>query len=174
MSLKEIVDDYLRTRSGDEARYLKFYKTQTSRRHAIEKSAMAILPSGKRFAHQRRIPKAVLKEATAALQNTDLEECKDFDNLFRRVSDTIRPISGIGELTVYDTAHRLGAYYGLSPEFVYLHAGVRKGAMKLGIDCVGEKLCLEQLPKEFQLLNPEQIEDCLCIYKDCFSRIRGR
>jgi hypothetical protein len=88
--------------------------------------------------------------------------------LYDLVSEAIRDIEGIGPLTVYDTAHRIGACRGLSPKCVYVHAGVAKGAKALGLNPVHGKLALDQVPEELSELRPEQIEDCLCIYKDHF------
>ena len=56
-------------------------------------------------------------------------------------------------------------YLNLSPEDVYLHAGVRAGAKTLGLQHWKVKLPMSVFPKEFQKLRPEQVEDCLCIYK---------
>ena len=39
----------------------------------------------------------------------------------------------LGELTVYDVAHRIGAYLQLEPDVVYLHRGTRIGARYLGL-----------------------------------------
>jgi hypothetical protein len=53
----------------------------------------------------------------------------------------------------------------LSPEQVYLHAGVRTGAKALGLGDWRSKLPMSVFPPAFQRLRPEQVEDCLCIYK---------
>ena len=126
-SNKTIVDTYLRDKAAGEDAYLRFYRIQRSLAAAVEKSAMAELPSGKRFSHQRRIPRATLLAAKTALMAVDFSVCTSFDELYDLVAATIGPIPGVGELTIYDTAHRLGAYLQLSPKFVYVHAGVRAG-----------------------------------------------
>ena len=36
-------------------------------------------------------------------------------------------IIGVNEMYVYDAAQRMGAFLGLKPQKVYLHAGVRRG-----------------------------------------------
>jgi hypothetical protein len=88
----------------------------------------------------------------------------DFDALHTLVDGKIGSIKGIGALTVYDIAHRIGAYLRKAPGRVYLHAGVRVGARALGIG--GDSFDPKILPKPFSRLAPSEIEDCLCIYKD--------
>ena len=126
---------------------------------------MAELPNGKRFSHQRRIPGPVLARARDVLLQLDYRGLKTFSELYELVAQTLRPIPGIGLLTIYDTAHRLGAYLKFSPEHVYLHAGVRVGAKALALPEWKDKLPMSAFPKAFQRLRPEQVEDCLCIYK---------
>ena len=61
-----------------------------------------------------------------------------------------KQIKGIGELTIYDTALRIGFYLDIYPDKVYLHAGTREGAKRLiGEDKVKNKKYLEmsELPK---------------------------
>lgn len=164
-SNKAIVDKFLRDKAPGEDAYLRFYRIQRSLAAAVEKSAMAELPSGKRFSHQRRIPRSKLLAAKTALMAVDLSVCSSFDELYDLVATTIGPIPGVGELTIYDTAHRLGAYLQLSPRFVYVHAGVRAGLRALKIDHRRQKIAVSELPPAFRRLRPEQAEDCLCIYK---------
>jgi hypothetical protein len=81
----------------------------------------------------------------------------------------IGPIRGIGDLTVYDITHRIGAYIRRQPDVVYLHASTRKGARALHLS--GKAIELSEFPTEFRRLSAAEIEDCLCIYKDA---LRGR
>jgi hypothetical protein len=120
---------------------------------------------GKRHAHQRRIPRALLEHVEAKLQaiRRKLSNAADFAALHRLVDEEIGSIKGIGALAVYDIAHRIGAYFEKAPERVYLHAGVRVGARALGIG--GDSFDPKILPKPFARLAPSEIEDCLCIYK---------
>jgi len=82
----------------------------------------------------------------------------------RLVEERIAGIDGIGVLTVYDIAHRIGAYLGKEPTRVYAHAGTKVGALALGID--GDVFDPRILPKAFLRLSAAEVEDCLCIYKD--------
>lgn len=79
---------------------------------------------------------------------------------------------GIGELYVYDTALRIGAWLELFPGKVYLHAGTRWGARALGFDPKARALEVSELPQELQQLEPYEIEDLLCIFKDKLAGVR--
>jgi hypothetical protein len=170
--LEAIVQAYLDHNAETEDRYLQYYRFQKTLTAAVTKSALAELPGGGRFSHQRKIPPSVLSEAKDALLKADFTTIRSFDELHGLVRRTIGRISGIGPLTVYDTTHRIGAFLKLRPEFVYLHAGVCSGAKALGLDYRADKLPMSALPKAFQRLLPEQAEDCLCIYKDELKRLR--
>lgn len=164
-TLEGIVAAYLRDHADGEARYLRFYQIQKSLPDAITKAALAELPNGGRFSHQWRIPGSVLAQARDALLKLNYSTVRTFAELYEKVAVALRPIRGIGLLTIYDTAHRIGAFLKLSPEQVYLHAGVRTGAKALGLGDWRAKLPMSVFPPAFQRLRPEQVEDCLCIYK---------
>ena len=121
---------------------------------------------GKRHPHQYRLKHRDLQRVHQRLKLYDIESCETFHELFETVHEAIAGISGIGELMVYDTAHRLGSYLGLEPEYVYIHAGVRKGAKALGFKGAVKWIDPSTLPRAFKKLTPGEIEDCLCIYKD--------
>ena len=169
-ALDRIVQTYLDNHAAGEERYLRFYAIQRTLPDAITKAALAELPNGNRFSHQRRIPGPVLVQAREALLRLDYRALKTFAELYELVAQALRPICGIGLLTIYDTAHRLGAYLKLSPDHVYLHAGVRIGAKALGLPDWKDKLPMSVFPEAFQKLRPEQVEDCLCIYKSELER----
>lgn len=76
-------------------------------------------------------------------------------------------IDGIGDLTIYDTATMIGCPIGVYPEVVYLHAGTADGAKALGINgATATKEQFVEVCDAFEKLEPIQIEDFLCIYKD--------
>jgi len=135
MTPDRIVDDYIRDYRHRARAEMRFFKIQRSPSKAIRKAALCILPSGKRHPHQRRIPKALLEKAEARLQavGRKLENASDFAALYDLVKQQIGGMKGIGELTVYDMAHRLGAYFRKTPEHVYLHGGTRTGARAFGM-----------------------------------------
>jgi len=103
-----------------------------------------------------------------------LQGASSFDELFELVEALIRPIYGIGELAVYDTALRIGERLGLEPTKVYLHRGTREGAKALGLAYRRKAIELAELPTELRSLPARELEDVLCIYKDEFTGRRHR
>ena len=99
-------------------------------------------------------------EASRASESQKLERAADFGALHDVVEFEIGAIRGIGPLAVYDIAHRLGAFLRRSPEFVYLHAGTKRGAAVFNLR--GWAIRREQLPAAFSRLSAAEIEDCLC------------
>ena len=171
MTLDEIIDDYIREYREDARAEMRFFQIQRKPSDAIRKAALCMLPSGKRHPHQRRIPRILLEGVEGRLQGIGrkLTNAADFAALHRLVEKEVGGIKGIGALTVYDIAHRIGAHFKKSPDRVYLHAGTRTGARVFNIS--GDSFDPKILPKAFLRLAPSEIEDCLCIYKD---ELRGR
>jgi hypothetical protein len=85
-----------------------------------------------------------------------LAKTADFAALHALVEGEIGEITGIGALTVYDIAHRIGAHFGKAPRPAYLHAGIRKGARVFNIS--GDSFDPRILPKAFSRLAPYEIE----------------
>lgn len=170
MTLAEIVADYISNKRPKALKEMRFFEIQKSPSDAIRRAALCELPSGKRHKHQRRIPRALLEQVEGRLQaiGRKLARAESFTELHAAVNEEIGGIKGIGALTVYDIAHRIGAHFGKDPERVYLHAGTRVGARAFGIS--GDSFDPKILSKEFLRLAPSEIEDCLCIYKD---QLRG-
>jgi hypothetical protein len=164
MSLDEIIGDYIRNYRDTARAEMRFFEIQRSPSAAIRKAALCELPSGKRHPHQRRIPRTLLKQVRLQAIGRKLAKAPDFAVLHRTVEDEVGGIKGIGALTVYDIAHRLGAHFGKAPQLVYLHAGTKTGARVFNIS--GDSFDPRILPKAFSRLAPSEIEDCLCIYKD--------
>jgi hypothetical protein len=165
-TLETIVNAYVRDCRERARTEMRFFKMQKSLAAAIRMAALGLLPSSKRHPHQRRIPRAILEEAELRLQTaTDkLTLVADFAELHSLVKSEIGSMYGIGELMVYDIAHRLGAYLDKEPTLIYLHAGTRVGARLLGFR--GRTIRPNQLAPAFSGLTPAEIEDCLCIYAD--------
>jgi hypothetical protein len=166
MTLDEIVGDYIREYRDDAGEEMRDFETERSPAAAVRRAALSQRRNGKRHPHQRRIPIALLGQAEERLQvvRPGLAKAADFATLHRMVQEEIGRIKGIGELTVYDIAHRIGAHFGRAPRLVYLHAGTRTGALALNIK--GDSFDPAILPEAFSRLSPAEIEDCLCIYKD--------
>ncbi|MBI5302195.1 MAG: hypothetical protein HY868_08665 [Chloroflexi bacterium] len=176
MNLKAIVrvyTDRIRPRANEE---LDWFSQQSSLQSAIEYAALAINRNGKRYHHQRRLQKTTLEQSKQKLLTNAraIEQSKDFDDLFTLIDKILEPVWGIGELYVYDTALRIGAKLNLLPKAVYLHAGTRQGAKALGFDGKATTLNVSDLPADLQPLEPHEIEDVFCIFKDDLKKLNAR
>jgi len=168
MKLEAIVRTYIRKIRPRAQAEIDWFAHQPSLDAAIEKAALAVNSRGKRYSHQRRLKKAALKQALRNLldESGAMEQASDFDELFKVIGAAVKPVPGIGELYVYDTSLRIGSKLNLFPTRVYLHAGTRLGARALGLNDSAATLKLSALPKEFRTLEPHELEDVLCIFKD--------
>ncbi len=139
----------------------------------MELAALAHGPHGK-LRHQWRIPPRLLARWAQLLRTRGdvLRRSPVFEALHSAVGAA--RIRGIGRLTVYDTALRIGANLGLEPAMVYLHAGTREGAKTFGPNGSRQSISPRELPSAFRRLRPREIEDCLCIYADTLARIASR
>jgi hypothetical protein len=175
VSLAGIVREYQQSHRDGLHDQLKSFRQEDSLRDAIMRAAHARRPDGKRYAHQRRIPRNAID--TAALKSASerfskrVPNCRDFEALHHCIASEIGSIKGIGELMVYDTALRIGAKRGLGPTRVYLHRGTRRGARALGLDCRRPRIKLSEFPPELQSLKACEVEDCLCIFKKELRRL---
>jgi hypothetical protein len=160
-------DRYYRTRRKHE---LEFFAGQPTVRLAISSAALARGPGGKKLKHQHRLPDSDLRKAKQALLAAErqITRCTTFDELHQVVATAVRDIWKNPELYAYDAALHIGAKLSLKPEKVYLHRGTRVGAQKLGLETKAATLDVSALPEKFRELEPEDIEDILCIYKDKF------
>jgi hypothetical protein len=175
-SFAEVVAHYVAEKKPGANNERRWFRIQRKIHEAVRLAGLACGPHGKRFRHQYRIPQAALKRASRALLR-DLRllgRCKSFEALFQQVGATISRIPRIGPLMVYDTALRIGARLGLSPEHVYLHAGTRHGAALLGFDRKRTSIRLDELPPPLSDLTAEEAEDVLCIYAADIARLTGR
>ncbi len=157
----------------------KFYAGQKSLKSAIRAAGMARTMRKDReirHPHQWRLSDDTLSRARKALEKAigDIGQCESFEELWSLVKGTIGAIHGIGDLTVYDTAVRIGFFLGLEPEVIYLHAGTRKGAAALGLGRGKQSIAVSELPQELRKLTPSQIEDFLCIFKDQLKALYRR
>src|SRR5215469_14380489 len=109
-----VVRAYELQHQENAARELRFFAIQKSLCDAIELAATARLPSGGKHSHQWRIPNSVLMRISSRLLAIEdqINRIRRFYELWNLVRLEGRQIRGIGELAVYDTAHRIGAYLG--------------------------------------------------------------
>ena len=61
-------------------------------------------------------------------RKVEIEECREFDELYKIVQRAFKKIKGAGDLTTYDTSLRIGACKKVEPKEVYLQSGALKGA----------------------------------------------
>lgn len=133
-------------------------------RSAIRNAALSVDRFGRRMSHQRRMPAAVLLNVAAQLvkREREIAAVTTFRDLHGLVEQICRPIRGAGELIIYDVAFRIGSFLQIEPDLVYLHAGTRKGARRLGVwGAVAE---VSAFPDALHCLQPWQLEDFLCRY----------
>ncbi len=129
---------------------------------------MGLDEQGKRHPHQRRLKRESLLAAQAALlaAASSLDSVKSFDSLIEWVESETASIKGLGDLYSYDIVLRIGVRLKLEPDAVYLQAGARKGATRLGVLTIARKVPSTSFPLELARLSPRDIENLLCIYKD--------
>jgi hypothetical protein len=171
MTIQEIIQEYIRRRRPKWRRTREHLRRIVSYDEYLD--CILISPSGKRFSsHQYRVPTAALEKAKQVLSDLEprLKEIQSFGELHQFLKDTIGNISGIGELTLYDTALHLGYRFDLNPAVVFLHRGTRIGAKNMGLPHLKQVLTRAELPVAFRTLSCAEIEDVLCIYKDELSR----
>jgi len=185
--LKEIIKDYKNSKRKNPDKLIDLCKSLPLNL-AIRKAALARYGNGEKHPHQELIDDQILKKfADNLVQDIDLiEQSKSFSDLLDIVSNA--RINGIGALTIYDTAHRIGAKLGVFPDYVYLHRGTLFGAISLfkqkevrnllklegsikhvAVNKLTEKLSKKDFPKIFHSLECFEIEDILCIYKKYFD-----
>lgn len=127
--------------------------------------------TGRKMPHQRRFPvDAVLQQWAEELPGATAEigQCRSFKLLHELLEK--KRLKGVGPLTCYDTAQRIGYALGFPPEdYVYLHAGAQLPGEKKEID--GD-VATSELAKELTAAFPAyHIENLLCIYKNELATI---
>jgi hypothetical protein len=170
VDLSAVVRDYIRRHRPRAKAELASFRDEPTLEAAIRRAALTKLAGGRRDPHHTRRSQELLERAEARLieRLPELETKKSFGRLYE-VVDAAITFDWLDELYVYDTALRIGARRDLLPEVVYLHAGTRKGAAKL-LDVKGRKTLfpfeLSEVAPALSALEPYEIEDALCIYKD--------
>ena len=83
--LQSIVRAYIarfRAKSDEE---LGSFRNEPTVASAIERAGLATTADGKRYHHQRRLPRALLKQAAIQLKRARLKRSRNFDELHERV-----------------------------------------------------------------------------------------
>ena len=170
--LVERIDNYLRTKARKIDAELEHFRIKRLC-FAVDMAAKAIGPDGKMLSHQRRCGPEALAEAADRLSLClpEIELCNSFDQLLKLVERETDDVERFGDLAQYDTTLRIGAKLTTSevnvlPTVVYLHAGTREGARKLGFEVNQAFLTLQEIekrhPELLRLKEPYHIENFLC------------
>ena len=173
--MKRAVSDYITHHRNDAIKELQFYRDRPTLGQVITRAAHACTAGGVKHPHQRRIPRDALRKFGTRLSGSKraMQKATSFDELHKIVREVGEPIYMIGELTIYDTAHRIGYKLSLLPTKVYLHSGTQIGAGIIGIKRSRSTVSVSELPEPFAALKPYEIEDCLCIFKELLSSGRS-
>lgn len=172
-NLQTLVNDFLKKYSDYQLNELMFYTNfKNEPKQLMHLIAWGITSEGKTHSHQCRIRKTVKANLEGYLLNNydKIRQVKNFDQLMK----LMRGIKGVGSLTRYDIASRLGMCFDVTPQKIYLHRGTYKGARNLIGDKVRGRsfLHVNDLPRELHCLTPLQIEDFLCIYRNSISNVK--
>lgn len=132
--------------------------------------------NGKMHTHQTKVKLEARREfGYRIIELYHSEEWSD-EFTFEQFYDAlwkIRP-AGIGPLTVYDVATRVGAFLKLEPVHIYLHTGARTGwEILTGRPSRGlVRVPPEDWPAPLRQLSADEAEDFLCTYRDALRAIR--
>lgn len=188
--LREVVDDYLFFHTSSAwAKGLQNVNTKSCasmieelnrilvdwlKNHNIEETLGNCVRQ--RVGHQRRMTSEVAKQATDILCSDknitssllgDGIPFKDFEDLYDYINYLIGPISGIGNVAIYDTAKRIGHLLSIYPKmYVYISAGAEEGAKKLLGRDVKLREPISAFSPFFGTLPSIFIEDILCLYRN--------
>jgi len=166
--LNSIIKAYKILRQNNSDTCLIDCMNSKSLEQAIKLATTAKNFQGKKHDHQWRISEVTLECFTVSVldKKDNLTKVRTFSDLISIIESC--KIPGIGDLTIYDTAHRIGNYLRIHPDKIYLHRGTKTGAINLLGKIESKYITKNQLPKPFQNANLScsEIEDILCIYKD--------
>jgi hypothetical protein len=180
--LPELIREFNgRDRDRDDYSRFRGRRTLPNLVAAIKTAASGKKEDGSIDSHQRRPHNSdkegwhrMIETAVRALVQalSRIEDCKNFDALLSVIENVLREsVGGEKKLWAYDVAFRVGAWRGDDwlPCRVYLHRGTREGAEALlGKDKTEgrQTLMVKDFPVELQSLQPWEIEDFLCWYKN--------
>ena len=169
-SLSAIVEDWqMRFINGDAKKYrdtvVDYCIKSANFEEAVNRACRCRNEEGKKHNHQSKVQDVVLMRWKDKIINgINVDNIRDFDQLF----DTLEllKIWGIGPVTHYDVATRIGAWLKLEPEQLYLHAGVLDGWKLLyGKGQWPFRVKRDFWPEELRVLPADQVEDLLCAYR---------
>jgi hypothetical protein len=171
---KDYMLRYINTGRGDPA--LPWTLKAEDFETAIHRACMSRGEDGTLWHHQGRVWQVNLEAYEKTLQEDyadDLYESKYFWELFGHCRRAASQTHGIGPVTEYDVAMRLGGWLDLEPEHLYFHAGVTEGLRALGVAIPRGATCIdrERLPEFFWDKNLDIVESFLCGYRSEIQRV---
>ena len=155
---------------------------------AIRRACESKCIQGKTCNHQSKVPIALRREyADVLVRNIDrMEATANFEEMHDLM--TRLRFKGIGPVTTYDAAIRIGAYRGMQPAMLHVKAGVRHG-LDILVDRLGpvdpywgKASCVEVDPQDLFTAYPpliafqddiDEMEDFICGFKEGLSGIDG-
>ena len=155
----------------------------TSFDQAISRAVLARRPNGKVHNHQSKQAKILpvwWHQLRTKERQTIMLHVETFDQLYEYLWSW--RISGIGLMTVYDTAVRLGEALGVEPRQLYIHAGVeaglealvKRGYVKNELIQRKRKIPMHYLPKPLRHKPADMVEDFLCTYREAILELPSR
>jgi len=170
-SLEAIVEDWqMRFIEGDAKKFrdtvVDYCVKADSFEEAVWRACYSRNELNKKHNHQSKVKNEVLmKWCDVIVARTEPRNIVSFDQLFDHLELLL--IKGIGPVTHYDVATRIGAYLKLEPEQLYLHAGVLDGWKLLHKYNEKWPFRIRRIywPRALQVLPADQVEDLLCAYR---------
>ena len=140
---------------------------------ALSRAVRSIRPNGKMHNHQAKVSRSLPEfEDRLMMSLKSLIKAETFGQLYTMIE--LRSGHGIGPMTIYDVATRFGAYLGVKPQAIYLHAGTLAGLKELKLNTKGCLMTfpMELLPAILRNKDPDEVEDFLCTYRLAFERLK--
>lgn len=171
---KDYMERYVNSGRGDPA--LPWTLKADDLDEAIHRACMSRGEDGTLWHHQGRVwqhnleayEKNLLEDYADAIY-----DCEHFSDLFAICHKCADETPGIGPVTEYDVAMRLGGWLDLEPEHLYFHAGVTEGLRALGVVLPRGvfRIDREKLPEFFHDKNLDIVESFLCGYRSEIQRV---
>lgn len=169
MSLADLVREYRRDFAPGLQAELDYYPSLDSLAEVIRRATVGLGDNDLMHSYQHRLNYALLEEQAEAylgiknkIRNT---------NTFGELFDLLRRhrLDGVGRLTCYDAAVRIGSYFRLCA-VTYLYTGTIVGYRNLGLRASGDTPTFESQPKPLQSLSPSDLKNFLYLFS---KRIKG-
>jgi hypothetical protein len=176
-TLDDVVEDYLKRfdfssaaanhSKGHDDPVVDFCREADCLATAVKRAVDGRRRDGKLFSKGSCVRTSSKQEMAEALLKRlpEVRKCRDFEQLFE-VVDACSPW-GIGPMSRYAVAERIGAYIKIKPKaFLYLHAGPAKGWKALTGRAAPSRVAVEALPKALRRIELYHVENLLCEYRD--------